>query len=208
MKSAPPRASHQAAPAGDAHLRAQSRENPDPHEAVNPVPRLMLVVVTLLIAFSVVYIATTRIDTPSAWGDGRARSELEGAPQTGAVDGAAVYAARCAACHQATGQGLPGVFPPLAGSEWARGKGTTTAAIVLNGINGPITVAGTTFNGSMPSFKSQLDDAQVAAAISYVRRQWGNAAQPVDAATIAAVRAQTRERTAPYAGEKEIPPHD
>lgn len=188
--------------------RAQSREHPDPHEATHPVPRLMLAGVAGLLAFAVAYIARARIDTPSDWGDGRSARELAGAPASGAVDGAAVYASRCVGCHQATGQGLPGVFPPLAGSEWVRGKASTTAAIVLNGIDGPITVGGMSFHGVMPSFKGQLDDAQVAAVLTHVRRQWGNAASPVDAATVAEARAATKDRTGPFAGEKEIPPHD
>ena len=112
----------------------QKRENPEPQEGANPVPWFVLLLTALLLAFGIVYIATSSITQIPAWGDGRTTAELQGpapAAKGAVVDGAAVFTARCAACHQATGAGLPGVFPPLAGSEWVLGKDTTLAAIVL-----------------------------------------------------------------------------
>jgi hypothetical protein len=49
-----------------------------------------------------------------------------------------MFAAQCAACHQATGKGLPGVFPPLDGSEWVQGEPRIVANILLHGITGEI----------------------------------------------------------------------
>jgi len=188
----------------------QRRENPDPHEERNPIPWPLLILVALLVGFGVVYIAYSRIDTPSAWGDGRSRADLEGEVKTAgaAVDGGALYASLCAACHQPTGLGLPGVFPPLAGSEWVAGKDTTAAAIVLHGITGAVTVKGTVYNGAMPAFKAQLSDEQIAAVLSHVRSQWGNSAAAITAATVAQVREQTKARSESFAGDKELPPHD
>ena len=91
------------------------------------------------------------------------------------MDGKAVFAAQCAACHQATGKGLPGVFPPLDGSEWVQGNTRILANILLHGINGEISVAGATYSGAMPAFQ-QLGDAELAAVASYIRSAWSNKA--------------------------------
>ncbi len=188
----------------------QQRENPDPHEQTRPLPWPMVALVALLFAFGIVYISRSDIESPAAWGDGRQQSELAGAKPAGGakVDGAALYTSLCVACHQAGGQGLPGVFPPLAGSEWVLGKDATTAAILLHGINGPLTVKGAAFNGAMPAFKDQLSDEQVAAVLTHVRSQWGNQAPAVSAETVALAREQHRARTASFAGDKELPPHE
>lgn len=187
----------------------QARENHEPQEGQNPTPWFVIVLVTLLFAFGVVYIARTSIGIPSTWGDGRTQAELQGAapvaPGT-VVDGAAVFASRCVACHQATGAGLPGVFPPLAASDWVIGKEATLAAIVLHGINGPLTVNGKPFNGAMPAFQDQLQDAELAAVLTHIRSQWGNAASPVLADTVAGVRKDTASRTEPFKGDVELGP--
>ena len=91
--------------------------------------------------------------------------------------GHAQFLDTCAACHQATGQGIKGAFPALAGDRFVQGDPAALAALVLNG------------RGGMPRFKADLDDAQIAAALSYVRSAWGNTAGPVSAAQVAAVRA-------------------
>ncbi|EWS55601.1 MULTISPECIES: cytochrome c [unclassified Methylibium] len=122
------------------------------------------------------------------------------------MDGTAAYASRCVACHQASGAGLPGVFPPLAGSEWVVGKETTLIALVLHGASGPLTVKGGTYNGVMPAFGAQLQDAELAAVLTHIRSQWGNAAAPVTADAVAAVRKDTAARTEPYKGDVELAP--
>lgn len=183
-----------------------SREHPDPHESLNPVPVYLRWMVGLLLAICVTYIGASQIDTPSSWGDGRTRAELVGSkpPAGGHVDGAATFSANCAACHQSSGSGLPGVFPPLAGSEWVNGRDTTVAAIVLNGITGSLTVKGSTYNGAMPTFKPQLSDDQIAAVLTYVRSQWGNSSPPIKADLVAKVREETKGRTGPFGGDKEL----
>ncbi|MCE4553907.1 c-type cytochrome [Roseateles cellulosilyticus] len=188
----------------------QQRENPDPLEGSNPVPNFVRAGIVLALLFGIAYITTADIETPADWGDGRQAGELAGVkPKGGAkVDGAALFSSLCAACHQATGQGLPGVFPPLAGSEWVQGRDSTTAAILLHGISGPLTVRGNTYNGAMPAFGGQLSDEQIAAVLTHVRSQWGNTAAPVTPETVAEARAATAQRTAPFGGDKELPPHD
>lgn len=188
----------------------QRRENPDPHEQTRPVPRPLLMLAALLVAVGGAYIVLSDIETPAAWGDGRQAEELVGAKRRGgpSSDGAALFASHCAACHQATGEGLPGVFPPLAGSEWVNGRDSTVAAIVLHGITGSLTVKGSHYNGAMPTFGGQLSDEQIAALLSYLRRQWGNQAAPVTAETVAQTREAHKARTAPFAGDADLPPHD
>ncbi|MBX3623073.1 MAG: cytochrome c [Rhizobacter sp.] len=188
-------------------LPQQAREHPEPEEGANPMPWFVVGLTALLLAFGVVYIARSSITGAPAWGDGRSRAELQGPEPAAAgarVDGAAVYASRCVACHQASGMGLPGVFPPLAGSDWVAGKDTTLAAIVLHGISGPLTVNGKPFNGAMPAFGGQLNDAELAAVLSHVRSHWGNTAGAVSAATVAAMRRDTAARSTPFAGDAEL----
>ncbi|MBL8351304.1 MAG: cytochrome c [Burkholderiaceae bacterium] len=187
----------------------QQRENAEPQEASNPMPWVVIVLTALLMAFGVLYIARSALVNAPALGDGRSTAELQGAAPAAAgtaVDGAAVYASRCVACHQASGAGLPGVFPPLAGSEWVTGKATTLAALVLHGASGALTVKGSPYNGAMPAFGAQLTDAELAAVLTHVRSQWGNAAATVTADTVAAVRKDTASRTEPFKGDAELMP--
>ncbi len=101
------------------------------------------------------------------------------------VDGAKVYAGTCIACHQATGLGMPNLFPPLAGSDYLKDKNKTITS-VIKGLTGPVTVNGTTFNGVMPP--STLKDEEIAAALTYVYASWGNDGTKVTAAEVAALR--------------------
>ncbi len=105
------------------------------------------------------------------------------------------YATVCAACHQATGLGIEGAFPPLAGSEWLNGRPDIPIAIVLHGLQGPITVKGKEYNSAMMAWGSVLNDDDLAATLTYARSQWGNSAAPITAAQVRAVRARTAART-------------
>jgi mono/diheme cytochrome c family protein len=113
-------------------------------------------------------------------------------------DGKQVFSTTCAACHQATGEGVPGVYPPLAGSEWVNGEDAKVIRILLHGVTGPIEVAGETFNSMMPPWGGTLKDADIAAVLTYVRSQWGNKGAPITAAKVASIRAATSTRTTPW----------
>ena len=115
--------------------------------------------------------------------------------------GKAVYEKNCQGCHQGTGQGVPGVFPPLAGSEWVTGSPETLARILLHGLQGPVQVAGTTYNGAMPAWRDVLQDGEIAAVATYVRQLGGNAAAPVPAAAVTAVRETDAARATPWTVE-------
>ena len=88
-----------------------------------------------------------------------------------------MFAANCAACHQANGKGVAGAFPALDGSKLVQGPVADQLALVLNG------KAGT----AMASFR-QLSDADLASVITYTRNAWGNKAGPLQPAQVAAAR--------------------
>lgn len=189
------------------HAHPQQRENPEPEEGNGSWPGLVKALVAGLMIFGVVYLWRTSITTAPELGDGRVAAELQGPkPAVGAaaVDGSALFASRCAACHQASGGGLPGVFPPLAGSEWVNGDIHTLSAAVLHGINGKLTVKGQTYNGVMPTFGPQVSDAELAAVLTHVRKSWGNHASPVSAEVVASVRQATAARTESFKGDAEL----
>ena len=116
------------------------------------------------------------------------RAPAEAAPQP---DGAAAYK-RCAACHLATGAGVPGAFPPLAGNvkslaQTAEGR-RYLALVVIRGVSGPLTVEGKGYRGVMPA-QGDLDDATAAALLDHVVAKIAKGkAKPFTAPEIAAAR--------------------
>jgi mono/diheme cytochrome c family protein len=107
-----------------------------------------------------------------------------------APDAAALYASNCATCHGAEGRGQPGYFPPLAGNPDVAADRLLPVLVVLNGLAGPIDIAGRHYDGAMPAF-GHLADADIAAIVGYVQRAWGNTPPgggAVDAAAVAAQR--------------------
>ncbi|HJV84268.1 MAG TPA: c-type cytochrome [Noviherbaspirillum sp.] len=185
---------------------AQLREHPDPHESGTPVPRTVIAVVSLALLWAVGYIFMAHPSADPSLGDSRTSKELmaQAGGGAGAVDGAQIFGAQCAACHQASGSGVPGVFPPLAGSEWVNGKDSLAANILLHGISGKLTVKGQAYQGAMPAFGDKLSDAQIAAVLSHVRTQFGNSAGKVDEAAVKAARESTKGRTTPWTGDDEL----
>ncbi|WP_041657921.1 cytochrome c [Azoarcus sp. KH32C] len=181
----------------------QRRENHDPHEALNPVPRLVLGLIALLLAWVVYYIYMARPSTRPELGDRRNIEVLAAVPSK-AVDGGQIFGANCAACHQATGTGIPQVFPPLAGSVWVNGGEQVVIQILLHGINGSIEVAGNTYNGVMPAFGDKLGDAEIAAVATHIRSQWGNKGGSVTAEAVQEQRKRTADRSAPWNGGAEL----
>ena len=180
----------------------QAREQADPSERIRPIPLVVVALTVAMVAAGVVYILVSEPFGASMLGDRRTLADLRPAAAGAGADGKQVYAGNCVACHQATGKGLPGVFPPLAGSEWVQGDERVLANILLHGIDGEITVAGSTFKGSMPAFK-QLGDAELAAVASYVRSQWANHAAAIKPEVFATER-KANPRTAPFNGESEL----
>ncbi len=104
--------------------------------------------------------------------------------------GGTLYKTYCIGCHQPEGQGMPGVFPPLAKSDYLMADRSRAIEIVLNGLSGSIQVNGQAYNGVMPPM-GQLKDDEIANILTYVRNSWGNQDEAVSAAEVAAVRAKS-----------------
>lgn len=88
-------------------------------------------------------------------------------------NGAKVYS-KCNGCHQSTGMGDGAQYPPLGGSEWVTGDTEALALIILNGLQGEISVAGKTWNGQMPA-QGPMNAVELASVMTYVRNSFGNA---------------------------------
>jgi mono/diheme cytochrome c family protein len=93
------------------------------------------------------------------------------------ADGKTLFMKNCAACHQASGKGIPGAFPALAGNAFVQGAPAEVSAVLLKG------------RGGMPDFSNSLDDAEIAQVLAFVRSSWGNGAAPPSADEVAATRA-------------------
>lgn len=116
--------------------------------------------------------------------------------------GARVYNTNCVTCHQPQGQGIPGVYPPLQQTEWVNGDEGRLIRLVLNGMRGPIEVNGVQYNSVMTAHDFLSDD-QIAAVLTYVRSNFGNASGPVSPDDVAAVRAAREHRSLWTADELE-----
>lgn len=115
-----------------------------------------------------------------------------------AQDGGQIFTTRCAACHQADGTGVGDMFPPLAGSEWVTGDPGRAIRIVLHGLQDEVQVKGETYSGVMPAWGAALNDAEIAAVLTYARSHFGNKAGPVSASEVAKVRAASASRKTPW----------
>ena len=137
----------------------RQRENADPDEGVRPLPWVLVMLLGAMAMWGGFYIYITPSGEDSAYGDQRTVADLRppvalaGGPA--AIDGKQVYVGKCVACHQATGLGVAGVFPPLAASEWVTGDEVVLTHILLHGVSGEMVVKGNTYNGAMPAWKSR-----------------------------------------------------
>ena len=128
---------------------------------------------------------------PSAFDLNAPKASLAGGPvafEPDAAKGEKLFLANCAACHQATGLGVPGAFPPLVKSVWVTGSEDRLVKAILAGLAGEIEVNGVKYNGNMPNIGAGLKDAQIAHIATYVRQAWGNVAEPVMDTKVAEVR--------------------
>jgi len=181
------------------------REKPEPTETKLPLPLFMLSFVSAMVLIVAIYFVNHTGGLGPRFGFDKAamvydeRFNPENAPsnlQEVKVDpiaqGKKLYNTVCIACHQATGLGVPGAFPPLAKSEWANGSEERIIRILLHGLNGPITVNGGSFNSAMPAIGPgsgyNFDDAKIAYVLTYVRQEWGNAAPAITPAKVKEIR--------------------
>jgi mono/diheme cytochrome c family protein len=177
------------------------REYPDPYEAKNPIPALYLVFFGAVAAVGFSYLIQHKGDDLALAGDERS-SQASAAPAE--RSGAALYQATCAACHQPTGAGVPGAFPPLISSPWLLDDPETPIRIVLLGVQGKLQVAGHTYDGAMPPFGKQLNDGEIARILTHARSAWGNQAAAIPEADVRRVRASLGTRTQSWQGGAEL----
>lgn len=168
----------------------------EPKRGYSPMPLFLLGFISSMIFLCAIYFVHNRAGFDAMVYDQRFDPAKAGAQQVAAVDpmvaGKKLYAGTCQACHQENGKGVPGAFPPLAGSEWAMGSEERVIRILLHGLGGPVSVEGVTYNGAMPAFGQggyNWDDNKIAQVLTYVRQSWGNTAAPVTKEKVAEIRA-------------------
>ena len=123
---------------------------------------------------------------------------------TPAERGKKIFAANCQTCHQANGEGVPGQYPPLAGSEFTNGGSRRMGMIVLKGLQGPVKVKGQQYGSAvMQPWDKTLTDQKIADVMTYERSEWGNKASPVTAEQIATLRKELASHPESY-GEQDI----
>ena len=123
--------------------------------------------------------------------------------KTSADRGKAIFMQTCMACHQPTGMGIPGAFPPFDGSEYVQGDTRRLVALVIKGYMGPITVKGVNFNNILIAVDTQFpilkENAKLADVLNYIRTAWSNKA---DAAItpdfVQKIRDEFKDRTTPW----------
>lgn len=126
---------------------------------------------------------------------------LSAAQQARFEAGRMLFTAACATCHQTTGRGLDGLAPPLLDSEWVLGTPERLVRILLHGVRGPITVLGRVHTGDMPAFGA-LSDEQISSVLTYVRREWGHTAAPVEPEQVTKIRAATAGHNDAWSAEE------
>lgn len=188
--------------------RAVRREPRDPVEGREPPPWFFVAAVALALFWGGWYLGryggefstATHIAfaTRQPGIAASASAQAAAAESDPVAAGDRVYQKNCLACHQASGRGAAGAFPPVVGSEWVTGAPETLVRILLHGLQGPVQVAGATYNGAMPAWKDVLKDEEIAALATYLRQWAPNAASAVSTAQVAALRTAHADRAAAW----------
>ena len=179
------------------------REKEEPTENFSPMPLFLVAVFMVLAFWAGIYIVHYSGDFGPFHYDETKRAGV--AEETGPreVDmialGKRVYNQNCVACHQSSGMGLPGVYPPLVNSNWVHDNPERIIKVVLAGLAGPVVVNGNTYNNAMTAF-GRLSDQQIAAVLTYIRTdpEYKNDSYPVSEELVAEVRAKYGARTDPW----------
>jgi mono/diheme cytochrome c family protein len=171
---------------------------PSRAETPAPIPTLIWVLLIIIVAWSLFFIARTwnppqefaSTPTYSQFSENGNNTAITSAPASAkGTAGATLYRTSCASCHQANGEGITGVFPPLAGNAVVNSDDSNKhIEVVLYGLQGT-TIDGVDYAAAMPPFSEQLSDEEVAAIINHERTNWGNDAPTVTADQVGKVRA-------------------
>ncbi|QHS55855.1 cytochrome c [Mucilaginibacter sp. 14171R-50] len=112
-------------------------------------------------------------------------------PVTNVTTGKEIYAKHCMTCHQVDGVGAQNMIPPLIKTDYVLGDKKRLIKIILNGLKGDLDVNGDMYSGEMPS-QALLKDDEIAAALTYVRKSFGNSASAVTIKDVRRVRAANK----------------
>ena len=193
------------APVPAAGDRLPHGELTEPTDGLEPIPLWMVAFFGILIFWGGWYLARYVGDWRSDMlEEDPAALRVASAANTAGEDpvtlGKRIFTGNCAVCHQSTGLGVPGQYPPLAGSEWVAGNPARIKRLVLHGGEGQIEVKGSTYNNAMPAFGPKLTDKQIAAVLTFVRgnKDWGNTSESISPEAVAATRQATKARTNPW----------
>jgi mono/diheme cytochrome c family protein len=178
---------------------------PMPTAGNAPTPLWLAILVGILCFWGLMDLDRNAGDfQPDVFAPFTSRQQVEAANPRPATDpqfelGRGVYYTYCISCHQADGQGNALQAPPLAGSDWVlAAHPARIIRLVLHGMQGPITVNGKAyaFNNVMLPWKDALDDRQIAAVLTYLRKnpEWGHRAQPVVAGKVSEIRKSETRR--------------
>jgi mono/diheme cytochrome c family protein len=195
------------------------REKPEPSEGFTPMPLFLLGFISAMIFVCSVYVVHYRGDFDPLVYDERydaaaAKAAASGpkqlTPEQILASGKRLYQT-CAACHQANGLGVAGVYPPLAASEWVTGSEERLIRVLLHGLNGPIQVKGNPYNGAMPAFGKvsgggyNWSDEKIAHVLSYIRHDWGNNAEFITKEKVTEVLKAEGARAKPWTQDELAP---
>ncbi len=187
---------------------AIQREKLEPRVGLEPLSMWLIVIYGLAVFFGGAYLGRYSGNFSGEGLDplgGAPRMTKSGEPGGGPVQaveltqaerGEKIFSANCATCHQTTGLGVAGQYPPLDGSEIVNGGARRPVMIVLKGLTGPLTVKGQQFGSAvMQPWEKTLNDKKIADVLTYVRQAWGNKSGPVTAEGVGALRKELASRT-------------
>lgn len=206
ISNTPPSESNESENAAPEVSAPIARETPEPAETRSPMPFWLVIFSGVIIFWGGIYLALNSggfrpdVYNPElvSWAGG---GSAPAGPPDPKVVGKRLFTQNCVVCHQTTGLGVAGQFPPLVGSEWVVGGDWVgdnhLVKILLAGMQGPVQVQGVTYNNAMPPW-AQLKDAEIASILTYIRSEWGNAAAPVTPEFVATIRAASLDRTEPW----------
>src|ERR1051325_5689196 len=197
---------------GSSRSFAVMADTAEPVAQDRPVPVALIIFTLIILYYADIYVMEHGSDVGNAPKNGGAFPALVYDPyqnyeevlshnpvdptQVARNEGKKVFNLVCAACHQSSGEGVTGQFPPLAGSEWVLEPGPNRIIrVVMNGLTGPIDVKGRPFGAVvMAPWKDVLTDEQIANVLTYIRSEWGNNAPAVTAAEVKKVRDQVNSK--------------
>lgn len=185
------------------------REKIEPTERMAPIPLFLLGLFGMLLFWGGFYLArysggfSSTAFNPEIIGTAVAEKEK---PFDPIARGKKLFIGLCQNCHQANGEGLPGVYPPLRGSPWLLTSDVRPIKILLKGLSGPINVHGHDFDLNMPNV-ADWKDRDIAAVLTFVRQNWDNKADPISEDLVKKTREEIKDRHKPWTGDEILAEH-